>query len=133
MALSIIMLRLEKGLLSSRESSARGSLFPQPRLIVDGKPVLLDDLTGHGWRLVREGSADGLADAALPGMQLITIGDGGWKEADGVMRAWFQRHGCSAALVRPDNYVFGTADSIAGARALIEEAAAMLGLAAVTH
>ena len=30
-------------------------------------------------------------------------------EEDGVLAAWFDRHGCQAAIVRPDHYVFGVA------------------------
>ena len=31
-------------------------------------------------------------------------------EHDGVIAAWFDRHGCRAAIVRPDHYVFGVAN-----------------------
>jgi 3-(3-hydroxy-phenyl)propionate hydroxylase len=30
-------------------------------------------------------------------------------EEDGVLAAWFDRHGCRAAIVRPDHYIFGVA------------------------
>jgi len=39
-----------------------------------------------------------------------------------VLAAWFKRHVCVAALVRPDNYVFGTAADAAGLTALLHEA-----------
>jgi 3-(3-hydroxy-phenyl)propionate hydroxylase len=32
-------------------------------------------------------------------------------ELDGVLAGWFERHGCCAALVRPDHYVYGVAGS----------------------
>jgi 3-(3-hydroxy-phenyl)propionate hydroxylase len=31
-------------------------------------------------------------------------------ELDGVLARWFARHGCHAAVVRPDHYVYGVAD-----------------------
>jgi len=31
------------------------------------------------------------------------------EERDGIVSAWFARHGVLAALVRPDHYVFGVA------------------------
>jgi 3-(3-hydroxy-phenyl)propionate hydroxylase len=92
---------LSAGLLFA--SPAAGTLFPQPRL-ADG--LLLDACFGHGWRLVGDGS---LSVGAAPGLTAIDLARS--PEADGVVAAWMRRHGCSAALVRPDHYVFGTAAS----------------------
>ncbi|MEH0888761.1 hypothetical protein, partial [Enterobacter sp. UNJFSC 003] len=44
-----------------------------------------------------------------------------YAESDGVMAAWFDRHGIVAALVRPDHYVFGTARDPAELGDLLQE------------
>jgi 3-(3-hydroxy-phenyl)propionate hydroxylase len=62
---------------------------------------------------------------AIPGLQIVDLAM--TPELEGVLANWFRRNECSAALVRPDNYVFGVAAS-AGAAELVDEAAAMLGL-----
>ena len=35
------------------------------------------------------------------------------EEADGIAARWFERNDCSAALVRPDHYVYGVARNAA--------------------
>ena len=135
---------LEAGLLSSGAHAAKGTLFPQPRVQHQNGSVLLDDLAGHGLRLmlsatINAGSAGnaGNADsaggaghpgtmsdhgnpghaayiAALPavkqsGASVIQFGSAGFDEQDGIVAAWFARHGVIAALVRPDHYVYGVA------------------------
>lgn len=119
-----ILPRLETGLLSQQSHAARGSLFPQPRLQQGGQPSLMDDVAGNGWRLVLAAGA-GAPAAAMPGLRVVDLGR--TAEADGVAAAWFRRHECVAALVRPDNYVYGVAADAAATDALIEEAAAVLG------
>ncbi len=121
-----ILPRLECGLLSAVPGAARGTLFPQPWLHGGaGQPRRMDDVAGHGWRLVL---APGVAEpdiAPMPGLAVVALG--GADDAEGVATAWFQRHECAAALVRPDHYVYGVAGSAAGAAALCEEAAVALG------
>jgi CheY-like chemotaxis protein len=43
-------------------------------------------------------------------------------EVEGVLSAWFDRHQCRAALVRPDHYVFGTCQDASGVNRLLSEA-----------
>jgi 3-(3-hydroxy-phenyl)propionate hydroxylase len=101
-----ILPRLEAGLLAGNETSGRGTLFPQPRLVASG--ALMDQAFGNGWRLVL--GAQAKAPGHLPaGLRVINLAV--TPEADGVVAAWMQRHQCQAALVRPDNYVFGTGDA----------------------
>ena len=109
-----ILPRLETGLLARDDASGRGTLFPQPRL-ADGR--LMDAVLGHGWRLVLDAT---LADAPpVEGLQAIALGHGIDRDRDGVVGAWMHRHGCHAAIVRPDHYVYGTAADAAGIDVLV--------------
>jgi len=76
---------LEAGFVSPLPHAANGTLFPQPRLQGGS---LMDDVVGSGWRTVH---MDGLT------------------ESEGVLAAWFTRHQCKTAIVRPDHYVYGVA------------------------
>jgi len=107
---------LRAGLLAAQQHPARGTIFPQPWLLVGGEKQRMDDVLGSGWRLV----LDRHADAALrqqarvlarPGLTVVQLGTPGCTEAEGVLARWFERQGCSAALVRPDHYVYGVAAS----------------------
>lgn len=106
---------LATGLLAAAPSSARGTLFPQPRL-ADG--TLMDARFGTGWRLVL---ADGARapDAAPAGLTVIDLPEA--QEAEGVVARWMRRHGGVAALVRPDHYVYGTAADAAAVQPLVDE------------
>ncbi|MBJ7443886.1 MAG: bifunctional 3-(3-hydroxy-phenyl)propionate/3-hydroxycinnamic acid hydroxylase [Sphingobium sp.] len=87
-----------------------GERFIQPR--VGGK--LLDDVTGHGWRLFARHAVPAPGDVTV--VALDTLGDGG------AIAAWLDARGANALLLRPDHYVFGTgepADLIALRDALI--------------
>jgi 3-(3-hydroxy-phenyl)propionate hydroxylase len=119
-----ILPRLETGLLSAQAHSARGSLFPQPWVDDASGGHLLDERTGNGWRLML---ADGQSptDAGWHGLRVVRFDRK--RERDGVAAGWFRRNECVAALVRPDNYVFGTAADAAGVDRLVSEAAAALG------
>lgn len=106
---------LRAGLLAAQQHPARGSIFPQPWLQqAAGEPKRMDDVLGSGWLLV----LDRHADAALrqqarvqarPGLTVVQLGTPGCTETEGVLARWFERQGCSAALVRPDHYVYGVA------------------------
>ena len=104
-------------------SPGAGSLFPQPRLLGNaslGDPggMLMDDLCGHGWRLVLDGTL--AAPAALPaGITAIDTSAGATAETQGVVAAWMQRQGAHAALVRPDNHCFGSAADGASLKSLL--------------
>ena len=118
-----VLPRLETGLLAAQDSSGRGTLFPQPRL-TGGE--LMDRRCGTGWRLVLDAT---LAPRALtePGVSQVALADEATRETEGVVAAWMQRHGCHAALVRPDHYVYGTAVDSAGIDALLAERRRALG------
>ncbi len=116
---------LTTGLLMQQEHAARGSLFPQPWLVVAGGRERMDAVAGNGWRLVlASGQA---APAGVSWLRTVALGTRESSETDGVVEAWFARHGCVAALVRPDNYVFGVARTTDDTAALVSELAAQLG------
>ncbi|MGY3451179.1 bifunctional 3-(3-hydroxy-phenyl)propionate/3-hydroxycinnamic acid hydroxylase MhpA [Bradyrhizobium sp. USDA 4353] len=112
---------LTTGLLAMKANAANGTLFPQPWIIRDGRRALLDTIAGTGWRLVLDGSAP-INSANTPAEIItITIGGSGLHEESGVVARWFERHGCSAALVRPDHYVYGVAKDAPELAALLSE------------
>lgn len=121
-----ILPRLEDGLLCDEPSAARGSLFPQPWLLAGtGHRERMDDVAGHGWRLVlAEGVAlhEEGAEASVASVVALT----GQDDGEGVAADWFRRHECVAALLRPDHYVFGVARTAAQVPALLREARALL-------
>lgn len=131
-----ILPRLETGLLGGPAHGARGSLFPQPRVASGGAQRLLDDVAGNGWRLVlaadmpaREMS-EAIDEAAhYPWLRVIALA--GLHETEGVTDAWFRHHECNAAIVRPDNYVYGVVPPSADATVLVKELAVQLGVAAM--
>ena len=127
---------LQNGLLAFPLHPAHGTLFPQPWIRTATGRRLFDTTVGTGWRLVLDArnapdlTADARASLTRIGMRLIRVrsadaaGQAGPEivaEEDGVLAAWFDRHGCRAAIVRPDHYVFGVAnDDIALGKMLSE-------------
>ncbi|HSW27634.1 MAG TPA: FAD-dependent monooxygenase, partial [Burkholderiaceae bacterium] len=118
-----VLPRLQGGALARDDSPARGTLFPQPWLQREGERVRMDDVAGTGWRLVQCDSTPP-PDVVLPGLRTLSLPD--LNEADGVLAAWFRTHHCSAALVRPDHCIFGTAADTAAVPELMAQARAAL-------
>ena len=77
-------------------SSAAGERFIQP-LVGDAK---LDDVIGSGWRLFARNCV--AAEHSVSVIQASEYPD---------ILGWLDRNGADAVLVRPDHYVFGTADA----------------------
>jgi 3-(3-hydroxy-phenyl)propionate hydroxylase len=133
---------LETGLLASPGQGATGTLFPQPKVRDGEREMLLDELAGRGWRVVTSMRLADLAPALQA--QAATIGtlvclppvSNGARsagvietvETEGVMAQWFARHGCVAAVVRPDHYVYGAAKD-AGELASLLTGLAIVGIA----
>jgi 3-(3-hydroxy-phenyl)propionate hydroxylase len=108
---------LSAGLLASPVRPAHGTIFPQPWLVrMDGSRVRMDDLLGHGWRLIARDAR--YLPTYYPLQQIYgmnvtaaCLGEEGFCEEEGVVEAWFERYAANAVLVRPDNYVYGVAQS----------------------
>lgn len=119
-----VLPRLSTGALAVEDTSARGTLFPQPWMRSAGGAVRMDDRLGSGWRLFSRSESGVATDAAeLPGLRAATLAS--LDERDGVLAAWFERHRCEAALVRPDHYVFGGVADLRDLPRLLSQAARM--------
>ncbi len=123
--------RLETGVLASSKSPLVGTLFPQPWIVRGNDRIRLDALTGCGWRLVIDAS-EHESDVAMPELAMrqlalsvvtMSASTDGLREADNVLTNWFARAGAVAALVRPDHYVYGVVETMAGVPELVESAA----------
>lgn len=128
---------LRTGFLTEQDGAARGSLFPQPRVLRDDESCLLDKITGPGLRIFIDGRRSDAASllapcAAYPELTATAIApdgsgaSGALEDADGVLAGWFDRHGVAAAIVRPDHYVFGTAHDAAELDGLLREVSSRL-------
>jgi 3-(3-hydroxy-phenyl)propionate hydroxylase len=118
---------LQTGLLASSDDTAKGTLFPQPRILTHGGEQLLDEIAVHGWLIVLDGRRVSSADVEESWMNRkswikpLTIGGDGLRECDGIMAKWFDQHRCTAAIVRPDHYVYGIAATVAEISRLTQE------------
>ncbi|WP_406251827.1 hypothetical protein [Streptomyces cyaneofuscatus] len=124
------------GLFARTSAAGRGQLSVQG-VVDDGtRRDRLDQIAGGGFHLlVREELLDALASAHLldgltsAGVRVVvpgerTTGDPGAlfvHDVDGTYRDWFTDLSCSAVVVRPDFYVFGTAGTPDAAVALAGE------------
>jgi len=97
---------LQSGLICPGGPGA-GTIFPQPRFATANGPTLMDEISGPGWQLFVDGRAK-IDRSVLERcrIQPFMIGGGGHREIHGVISAWFDRHRCKAAIVRPDHYVY---------------------------
>ncbi len=129
---------LRTGCLADQDGAARGSLFPQPQITSAGMVRLLDKVTGPGWRVFIDGrSTDATALVAVcdayPDVSAAIIAQAGksapgaLEETASVLADWFDRHAATAAIVRPDHYVFGTARNASELGDLLREVGQRVG------
>ncbi|HKR86920.1 MAG TPA: bifunctional 3-(3-hydroxy-phenyl)propionate/3-hydroxycinnamic acid hydroxylase [Phenylobacterium sp.] len=118
---------LTAGALCSDQGGPVGTRFPQPWVATSIGDRRLDDVAGAAFRLVLSPalSLDNVPDALRRrvrelGGAVLALSESGltrahgpreWSvvESQGVLKSWFEAHGLTAALVRPDHYVFGVA------------------------
>ncbi len=129
---------LAEGLLTRGAEAGRGRLSVQG-VVDDGtRRDRLDQIVGGGFHLlVDEGHLSALDDGLLDelaraGVRVVVPGERAAehpraavvRDVDGTYGAWFAELGCSAVVIRPDFYVYGTA---AGADAVAGLATELLG------
>jgi 3-(3-hydroxy-phenyl)propionate hydroxylase len=104
---------LETGLLSEAPHPANGTLFPQPWIVSAGELRRMDEVVGHGWRLVLDGrKLNEVVEVSQSAVTSTVIGGPGLKEKDEILATWFERQNCVAAVVRPDHYVYGVMERV---------------------
>ena len=93
-----------------RRGDLPGTVCPQPVVRIDGRSVLLDDVLGPGFSLLRAGPVDeGLrVRARALGARTVDLAHSGAERVisdDGTLREWMRRGGVTAVLLRPDRIV----------------------------
>ena len=120
---------LVSGFIARRDGDKTpGALFPQP-VVEDalGREGMLDDFGSQGFRLVYRADVDPApllaeldkAAPALPVTPVPLLESGstanasipGYRDKDGLLERWMERHECRIVLVRPDHYVYGSAST----------------------
>jgi 2-polyprenyl-6-methoxyphenol hydroxylase-like FAD-dependent oxidoreductase len=109
--------------LSSGLVTGSGEFFPQGRIRLNGREALFDDIVDLGWCILacEPDVLDALTVSHRDAWQAIggriaavtaSQSDGdAFEDLDGTYRAWFADHGCLVAVIRPDWYLYGTAQN----------------------
>jgi 2-polyprenyl-6-methoxyphenol hydroxylase-like FAD-dependent oxidoreductase len=103
---------LGPGLIAERRAGEPvGEPFPQRHVRHESRAVLFDDVVGPRFSLVVAGEAAPASDwASLAPLGFTTIELSPEIDVDDFYLSWFAKNGITAALVRPDRQIFGTAD-----------------------
>ncbi|UFR00897.1 bifunctional 3-(3-hydroxy-phenyl)propionate/3-hydroxycinnamic acid hydroxylase [Streptomyces sp. Go40/10] len=103
------------------EDPVRGGfvLFTKAEAETGLTPDRLSFLRDVGARVVRLWPAGGAYDGTGGAVEAVEAVDA--LDADGVLRAWLDRYGATALLVRPDYHVFGTATGPDGTALLVDD------------
>jgi hypothetical protein len=107
-----------------------GEFFPQGRVRSSDREGLFDDIVGPGWCIVskpdipdRLTTSQRHAWKAIGG-RIATVAaphtGSSLEDIDGTYAEWFRTHSSSAAVVRPDWYLYGTARDEGELSALLE-------------
>ncbi|WP_166459831.1 bifunctional 3-(3-hydroxy-phenyl)propionate/3-hydroxycinnamic acid hydroxylase [Amycolatopsis pithecellobii] len=112
-----------------------GHLAVQPLLRTnDGKTERSDDVLGRGFTLFSLLDLDPVTRAAVAdleqaiGLRSIVVGEAGVPEEGAALSDWLKEAGVVAVLVRPDFYVFGTAQGLSAIPGLLGSLRASLSL-----
>lgn len=95
------------------EFKGAGKRFIQPRMQDGSDEILLDDVTGDGWRVFAEDAelADKLKTMVtkmLPDMSFNVVNISTLND-EGALEQWLKEHDSNLVVIRPDFYVFGAA------------------------
>ncbi|HEX2316819.1 MAG TPA: bifunctional 3-(3-hydroxy-phenyl)propionate/3-hydroxycinnamic acid hydroxylase [Thermomonospora sp.] len=125
---------LTEGLLYGPGGGGAGDLTPQGRVGRDGTVDLFDEIVGRGFVVITTEPTDTLLDddrlryLESLGTRLVRVvppgvpsGPSTVTDEDGVYRRYLAEHSATAALVRPDFYLFGTARDAEGLAALVDD------------
>jgi 3-(3-hydroxy-phenyl)propionate hydroxylase len=123
---------LGPGFLAAESGPGRGALSPQGVVRDADRLGLLDEITGRGFRLLATSATSHALESDGTAAKLLTAGvsvvalsrqpdPGEVADTDGTYDQWFAELGVTAALIRPDGYVFGTARDDVAARDLAGE------------
>ncbi|NLR97399.1 bifunctional 3-(3-hydroxy-phenyl)propionate/3-hydroxycinnamic acid hydroxylase [Rhizobium sp. P38BS-XIX] len=132
---------IRHGLIDSTGGAGTGELFPQPSVTSRGGKGLLDTVCGGGWRLIIDAQPFGelspyISDKAHQiGMTILYLRPENlpanddvmaFVEESGILRRWFDERKTSAAIVRPDHYVYSVATSEESIERHVEDLSARL-------
>lgn len=127
--------RLGQPSITEANDERAGRLSLQARVEVGGVVGLFDDVVGGSWQLIGL-DTDPLAGvseelrawfAGIGGTASEVGRDASIRDVDGAYRQWFDGHGCTVVLSRPDFYVYGTGDPVDATRLLHDLRSALRG------
>lgn len=120
--------QLEAGVLTG--PAPAGSLAVQGVIDLEGRRGRLDDVVGPGFAVLARGDdpRSALEPETLGFLEMLDTrfvrlgeGPGAARDVDGALTTWLAQDGVTAAVIRPDAYVFGTARDADGLRAVVGE------------
>ncbi|WP_050578436.1 bifunctional 3-(3-hydroxy-phenyl)propionate/3-hydroxycinnamic acid hydroxylase [Rhizobium leguminosarum] len=107
-----------------------GEPCPQPRVLVDGKLVLLDDVLGDGFALLTRDIALSATVREFASALDVAVfnfeGHYGLNEDNDVLKDWLAERGAHAVLVRPDRVAFAAVSDERELVFVLEQLAAWL-------
>lgn len=101
---------------NAAEAALVGALGPQSLIRLNDRTGRADDLLGYGWHLICAGDVSAhlssSSQALLESLCARTIDvSAGSADVTGYYRRYFELHGVSAIIVRPDFYIYGVAEA----------------------